>query len=47
MRRQTVTKMYGLDKTVPFMINDISVGAEPDGAAGINVMDGFQFRRHS
>ena len=30
--------------TVPLMINDISIRAEPDSGADVNVMDEFQFR---
>ena len=39
-----VKKKYSLEKTVPLMINDISVRAEPDSGADVNVMDEFQFR---
>ena len=39
-----VKKKYSLENTVPLMINDISVRAEPDSGADVNVMDEFQFR---
>lgn len=44
MRIKRVNKRYSLDKTVPLMINDILVRAEPDSGADVNVMDEFQFR---
>ena len=34
-----IKKMYSLEKTVPLMINDISIKAEPDSGADVNVMD--------
>ena len=37
-------KKYSLEKTVLLMINDISVRAEPNSGADVNVMDEFQFR---
>ena len=39
-----IKKRYSLEKTVPLMINDISIRAEPDSGADVNVMDEFQFR---
>ena len=33
-----------LEKTVPLMINDISIRAEPDSGADVNAIDEFQFR---
>ena len=44
MNIKRVKKKYSLEKTVPLMINDISVRAEPDSGADVNVMDEFQFR---
>ena len=44
MNIKQVKKKYSLEKTVPLMINDISVRAEPDSGADVNVMDEFQFR---
>ena len=37
-------KRYSLEKTVPLMINDISIRADPDSGADVNVMDEYQFR---
>ena len=44
MRVKRVNKRYGLEKTVPLMINDICIRAEPDSGAEVNVTDEFQFR---
>ena len=38
-----IKKTYSLEKTVPLMINDISLRAEPDSGADVNVMDKYQF----
>ena len=43
MNIKTIKKRYSLEKTVPLMINDISIRAEPDSGADVNVMDEFQF----
>ena len=42
MNIKRIKKRYSLEKTVPLMINDISIRAEPD--SGADVMDEFQFR---
>ncbi|MCG8047363.1 MAG: DDE-type integrase/transposase/recombinase, partial [Candidatus Thiodiazotropha taylori] len=39
-----VKRSYGLEKTVPLMINDINIRAEPDTGADANVMDEYQYR---
>ena len=44
MKIKRIKKRYSLEKTVPLMINDISIRAEPDSGADVNVMDEFQFR---
>ena len=44
MNIKSIKKRYSLSKTVPLMINDISIRAEPDSGADVNVMDEFQFR---
>ena len=44
MNVKTIKKRYSLEKTVPLMINDISIRAEPDSGADVNVMDEYQFR---
>lgn len=44
MTIKKVQNRYSLEKTVPLMINDIPVRAEPDSGADVNVMDEFQFR---
>ena len=44
MNIKRIKKRYSLEKTVPLMINDISIRAEPDSGADVNVMDEFQFR---
>ena len=41
MRIKRVKKRYSLEKTVPLMINDIPVRAEPDSGADVNIMDEF------
>ena len=44
MNIKRIKKRYSLEKTVPLMINDISIRADPDSSADVNVMDEFQFR---
>ena len=44
MNVKGIKKTYSLEKTVPLMVNDISIGAEPDSGADVNVMDEYQFR---
>ena len=44
MKIKRIKKRYSVEKTVPLMINDISIRAEPDNGAVVNVMDEFQFR---
>ena len=44
MNIKSIKKRYSLAKTIPLMINDISIRAEPDSGADVNVMDEFQFR---
>ena len=44
MTIKKVQKRYSLEKTVPLTINDISIRAEPDSGADVNVMDEYQFR---
>ena len=39
-----VKKTYGLKKTIPLMVNDIHIRAEPDTGADVNVMDEYQYR---
>lgn len=43
MTIKKVKRTYGLDKTVPITINDISIRAEPDTGADVNVMDEYQY----
>ena len=44
MNVKRIKKTYSLEKTVPLMINGISIRAEPDSGADVNVMDEYQFR---
>ena len=44
MNIKSIKTRYSLSKTVPLMINDISIRAEPESGADVNVMDEFQFR---
>ena len=44
MNIKRTKKRYSLEKTVPLMINDSSLRAEPDSGADVNVMVEFQFR---
>ena len=39
-----VRKAYGLEKTIPLMVNDIHIRAEPDTGADVNVMDEYQYK---
>ena len=43
MTIKNVKRTYSLDKTVPITINDISIRAEPDSGADVNVMDEYQY----
>ena len=42
IRIKMVRRAYGLQKTVPLMVNDIHIRAEPDTGAEVNVMDEYQ-----
>ena len=44
MQIKMIKKKYGLEKTVPLMVNDINIRAEPDSGADVNVMDEHQYR---
>ena len=44
MRIKMVKKTYGLEKTIPLMLNDVHILAEPDTGADVNVMDEYQYR---
>ena len=44
MQIKMIRKKYGLEKTVPLMVNDIYIRAEPDSGADVNVMDEHQYR---
>lgn len=44
MTVKKVKRRYSLKKTVPLTINDVSVRAEPDSGAEVNVMDEYQYR---
>ena len=39
MNIKRIKKRYSLEKIVPLMINDMSIRAEPDSGADVNVMD--------
>ena len=41
MTIKKVKRTYSLDKTVPITINDISIRAEPDSGADVNIMDEY------
>lgn len=44
MQVKMIKRKYGLEKTVPLMVNDIHIRAEPDTGADVNVMDEYQHR---
>ena len=44
MQIKRVRKAYGLEKTIPLMVNDIHIRAEPDTGADVNVMDEYQYK---
>ena len=44
MQIKMVRRPYRLEKTVPLMVNDIHIRAEPDTSADANVMDEYQYR---
>ena len=44
MQIKSVKKRYGLEKTIPLMVNDLHIRAEPDTGADVNVMDEHQYR---
>ena len=44
MQIKLVKKTYGLENTIPLMVNDIRIRAEPDTGADVNVMDEYQYR---
>ena len=44
MQIKMIKKIYGLEKTVPLMVNDIHILAEPDTGTEVNVMDENQYR---
>ena len=44
MRIKMVKKRYGLEKTIPLMLNDVHIRAEPDTGADVNIMDEYQYR---
>ena len=44
MQIKMVRRPYSLEKTVPLMVNNIHILAEPDTGADANVMDEYQYR---
>ena len=44
MQIKMVKRSYSLAKTIPLMVNDIQIRAEPDKGADANVMDEYQYR---
>ena len=42
IRIKMVKKRYGFEKTIPLMLNDVHIWAEPDTGADVNVMDEYQ-----
>ena len=44
MQIKMVRRPYSLEKTVPLMVNDNHIRAEPDTGAVANVMDEYQYR---
>ena len=47
MQIKMVKKIHGLVKTIPLVVNDIHIRAEPDTGADVNVMDGYQYYRNA
>ena len=47
MQIKTVRRTYGLQKTVPMMVNDIHIGAEPDKGADVTVMDEYNIELYN
>ena len=39
-----INKVSIFDKTVPIVVNDVTVHMEPDSGADVNVMDEYQYR---
>ena len=44
MQVKMIKRIYGLEKTVPLMVNDVHIRAKPDTRADVNVMDLFVLR---
>ena len=44
MQIKIIKRKYGLEKTVPLMVNDINIRAETDSGTDVNVMDEHQYR---
>lgn len=44
MQIKMVKKKYGLEKTIPFMLNYVHIRVKPDTLADVKVMDEYQYR---
>ena len=44
MQIKSVKKRYGLEKTIPLMVDNLHIWAEPDTRSDVNVMDKHQYR---